>query len=236
MGVEKQDIAPNVMRAAVELAILSRRSVRGFLPTPVSRQTIERLLEVASRAPSGSNTQPWKVHVLLGSALDRLKTELLSLHERGVPEEREYDYYPVNWRAPYLDRRRKIGWDMFALAGVEKGDRVGSARQRGRNYVLFGAPAGMIFTIDRDLGKGSWLDFGMFLENIMIAARGHGLDTCPQAALANYPVAVRCQLNIPDTELILCGMAVGTADPDDPTNRLVAEREPVGNFTTFHER
>jgi nitroreductase len=235
MKESSENLDPAVMRNAVERAILTRRSVRGFLPTPVGRETIERLLEVASRAPSGSNMQPWKVHVLLGPALERLKSALLSLHESGAPEAREYDYYPVNWRPPYLDRRRKVGWDLFSLAGVAKGDRLGSARQRGRNYILFGAPAGLIFTIDRDLGQGSWLDFGMFLQNIMIAARGHGLDTCPQAALANYPAVVRRQLEIPDSELILCGMALGIADPDEPTNRLVAEREAVANFTIFHE-
>lgn len=229
------DIPPDIMRKAVETAILSRRSVRGFLPTPVSRATLERLLEVASRAPSGSNVQPWKVHVVLGPALDRLKAELIRTYESGAPEEREYDYYPVEWRSPYLDRRRKVGWDMFALAGVAKGDREGSARQRGRNYVLFDAPAGMIFTIDSHLTKGSWLDFGMFIENIMIAARGHGLDTCPQAALANYPRIIRSQLGVLDTETIVCGMGIGTADPNEPTNRLVTEREPVAGFATFHE-
>jgi nitroreductase len=231
----KRDIDPDVARDAVERAILSRRSVRGFLPTPVGRETIQRLLAVASRAPSGNNMQPWKVHVLLGAALERLKAELMALHESDAPEAREYDYYPVEWRSPYLERRRKVGWDLFALAGVGKGDRVGSARQRGRNYVLFGAPAGLIFTIDRDLGQGSWLDFGMFLQSIMIAARGHGLDTCPQAALANYPAVVRRQLGIPPTELVVCGMAIGIADPAEPTNRLVVERAPVAEFTTFHE-
>ncbi|UEM07535.1 nitroreductase (plasmid) [Skermanella rosea] len=231
-----RDIDPEIMRTAVETAIVTRRSVRGFLPTPVGRETVERLLEVASRAPSGSNMQPWKVHVLSGPALERLKAELIGLHESGAPEAREYDYYPRDWRAPYLDRRRALGWNLFALAGVARGDREGSARQRGRNYAFFGAPVGMIFTIDRDLGQGSWLDFGTFLQNIMIAARGHGLDTCPQAALANYPAVLRRQLGIPDTELVLCGMALGVADPDEPTNRLAAEREPVAAFTRFHDR
>ncbi|WP_207482188.1 nitroreductase [Arenibaculum pallidiluteum] len=223
------------VRAAVEWAIRTRRSVRGFRPTPIPRETVERILTLASRAPSGSNMQPWKVHVLLGPALERLRAELLALHEAGAPEAREYDYYPREWRQPYLDRRRRLGWGLYALAGVEKGDRVGAARQRGRNYVLFGAPVGMIFTIDRDLGRGSWLDFGMFLQNIMIAARGHGLDTCPQAALANYPDVVRRQLGIPEDELVLCGMALGFEDSGEPVNRLAVEREPLGAFTIFHE-
>ena len=225
----------DTLREAVEHAILTRRSVRGFLKTPVERASIERLLELASRAPSGSNIQPWKAHVLTGGPLEALSRDLLAAHMSGVPEAREYEYYPVNWRSPYLERRRKIGWDLYTLAGVARGDREGALHQRGRNYALFGAPAGFIFTIDRDMEQGSWLDFGMFLQTLMIAARGHGLDTCPQAALANYPDIVRRHLGIPDTEMIVCGMALGHADPDEPTNRLVTQREPVSAFTQFHD-
>jgi nitroreductase len=232
---DPEDRSTGVARAAIEWAMLGRRSVRGFHPTPIDRKIIERILEIASRAPSGSNMQPWKVHVLTGRALDRLKAEMIAFHETGAPATREYEYYPVEWRSPYIERRRKVGWDLFALAGVGRGDRAGSERQRGKNYAFFGAPVGMIFTIDRDLGQGSWLDYGMFLQSIMIAARGHGLDTCPQAALANFPEIVRRHLAIPETELVLCGMAVGLKDPGEPTNQLVAEREPVASFTTFHD-
>lgn len=227
-------IDSELRRRAVEEAITSRRSVRGFLPTPIGRDVVERILAVASRAPSGSNIQPWKVHVVLGPALERLKQELSAAHFGGVPEGREYDYYPTVWRSPYLERRRKVGWDLYRLTGVARGDREGSLRQHGRNYAFFGAPVGMVFTIDRDLGKGSWLDFGMFLENIMIAARGHGLDTCPQAAIANYPDILRRRLGIGDDQTIICGMALGLADPDEPANRLESEREPVEGFATFH--
>lgn len=219
---------------AVERAITSRRSVRGFLPVPIPREQVERILAIASRAPSGSNIQPWKVHVLMGPALERLKHELCAAHFGGEPEAREYEYYPTNWRSPYLERRRKLGWELYRLTGVQKGDYDASLRQRGKNYVFFGAPVGMVFTIDRDLGRGSWLDFGMFLQNIMIAARGFGLDTCPQAAIANYPQILRRQLKIGDDQMIICGMAFGLADPDEPANRLVSEREPVDAFTTFH--
>ncbi len=169
----------------VEWAITTRRSVRGFIDEPVPRAIVERLLEIASRAPSGSNIQPWKVHVLMGAALERLKAALCAAHFGAEPEAREYEYYQTTWRSPYLERRRKTGWDLYTLTGVERGDRAASLRQRGRNYIFFGAPVGLVFTIDRDLGQGSWLDFGMFLQNIMIAARGHQLDTCPQAAIAN---------------------------------------------------
>jgi nitroreductase len=223
------------VREAVEWAITTRRSVRGFTDEPVPRATIERLLETASRAPSGSNIQPWKVHVLTGAALERLKSALCAAHFGGEPEAREYEYYPTSWRSPYLERRRKVGWDLYAITGVARGDHEAAMRQRGRNYAFFGAPVGLVFTIDRDLGQGSWLDFGMFLQNIMIAARGHGLDTCPQAAIANYPHILRGQLPIGDGEIVVCGMALGTADPGEPANRLTTEREPLAGFCTFHE-
>ena len=223
------------VREIVEWAITTRRSVRGFTNDPVPRTTVERILELGSRAPSGSNIQPWKVHVVVGAALERLKAALSAAHFAGTPEAREYEYYPTNWRSPYLERRRKVGWDLFTLTGVARGDREASMRQRGRNYIFFGAPVGFVFTIDRDLGQGSWLDFGMFLENIMIAARGHQLDTCPQAAIANYPDILRGELGIGADEIIVCGMALGKADPDEPANRLVTEREPLAVFCTFHE-
>ena len=220
--------------ASVDAAITGRRSVRGFLPDPVDEATVTRLLELAGRAPSGSNIQPWRAHVLTGAALTRLSEALLAAHEAGTPEEREYEYYPVHWREPYLARRRKVGWQLYELAGVARGDRDGAQRQRGRNYVFFGAPAALVFTMDRDLETGSWLDYGMFLQTLMIAARGHGLDTCPQAAIANYAFIVKQQLGVPDGQIVVCGMALGRADPAEPANALVADREPVAAFTVFH--
>jgi nitroreductase len=226
---------PETTAEIVDRAIASRRSVRGFTDEPVPRATVERLLEVASRAPSGSNIQPWKAHVAMGAALARLKAALSAAHFGGEPEAREYEYYPVTWRSPYLERRRKIGWDLYTLTGVARGDRDASVRQRGRNYAFFGAPVGLVFTIDRDLGQGSWLDFGMFLQNIMVAARGRDLHTCPQAAIANYPAILRRELGIPADEMVVCGMALGKEDPSEPANGLVTEREPLATFCIFHE-
>jgi len=219
---------------AVDAAIASRRSIRGFLDTPIDPATVVRLLELASRAPSGSNVQPWKAHVITGRALKHLTDDLVAAHVAEEPEAREYEYYPTTWRTPYLERRRRVGWQLYDLAGVARGDREAASRQRGRNYIFFGAPVGLVFTIDRDLEQGSWLDYGMFLQTFMIAARGRGLDTCPQAAIANYPVIIRRHLGIPDTETVVCGMALGWADPTEPANALVAEREPVSGFTAFH--
>jgi len=141
----------------------------------------------------------------------------------------------VNWRSPYIERRRKVGWQLFSLAGVARGDREAGAAQRGRNYTFFGAPVGLVFTIDRDLEQGSWLDYGMFLQTLMIAARARGFDTCPQAVIANYPAIIRQQLGVREDEMIVCGMALGYPDPAEPTNALVSEREPVEAFARFHE-
>lgn len=220
---------------AVDEAIETRRSVRGFLPTPVARADVERLLALAGRAPSGSNIQPWRVHAVTGAALQRLAAAMTAAHFAGEPEAREYEYYPLNWRSPYIDRRRELGWQLYALAGVARGDREAGMRQKGRNFAFFGAPVGLVFVIDHDLQQGSWLDYGMFLQTIMIAARARGLDTCPQAAIASYPAIVREHLGVPENQVVVCGMALGYADPAEPTNALVPGREAMDAFTTFHD-
>ncbi len=222
------------MQPDIAAALATRRSVRGFTAQKVERSTIEQILTLASRAPSMTNTQPWRVHVLTGAARDRLCAEILAAHEADQQPSIEYEYYPKEWKDPYLARRRQVGWALYGLLGIGKGDRAGTKRQAGRNYDFFGAPVGMMFTIDRDLGLGSWLDLGMFLENIMIAARGAGLDTCPQAAFANYHAIIRRQLAIPDNEILVCGMALGHEDRSEKANELVVPREPVEAFTTFH--
>jgi nitroreductase len=221
--------------AAVDEAITSRRSIRGFLPDPVPAEVIRRLIALAGRAPSGTNIQPWKVHVLTGAVLGRVTAALGAAFAAGEPEARDYVYYPETWRSPYLERRRQVGLQLYGLVGVARGDRDGAARQTGRNFTFFGAPVGLVFTIDRDLEQGSWLDYGMFLQTLMIAARARGLDTCAQAAIANYPAILRRHLGIPETEAVVCGMALGHADRTEPANALVAEREPVDGFTTFHD-
>jgi len=225
--------------AAVDAAIASRRAVRAFLPTPVPRQTIEDILAVASRAPSGTNTQPWKVTVLTGAAKEALSRRLLAAHDAnaaaGSPgaEGTEYQYYPTEWVSPYIERRRKIGWDMYGLLGIAKTDKAGMHAQFGRNYRFFDAPVGMIFTIDRILNQGSWLDYGMFLENIMVAARGRGLDTCPQVAFLDFHRIIAEHLALPASEMMVCGMSLGYADDSGAVNRLVTEREPVSAFARF---
>ncbi len=228
----------NEQQQFVDAAITSRRSIRAFRPDPVAREDIERILEVASRAPSGTNTQPWKVYVLTGTTRQRLSDAILAAHNDPAASRQhteEYPYYPREWVSPYIDRRRKVGWDLYALLGLTRDDKAGMSAQHGRNYQFFDAPVGFIFTIDRVMEQGSWLDYGMFLQNIMVAARGRGLDTCPQAAFTQYHAIIEQQLGIPDSEIVVCGMALGYADTTKIENSLETAREPASGFTRFFE-
>lgn len=222
------------MQMTAEEAITSRRSVRAFLPTPVARELVEQILNVAARAPSGTNTQPWKVRVVSGTVREKLCQTVLRAHNTEAGKhEYSYKYYPDTLPDTYLARRRKIGWDLYGLLGIKKGERDKTHIQHGRNYLFFDAPVGLIFTIDKALSQGSWLDYGMFLENIMVAARGLGIDTCPQAAWVKYHRVVCDVLGIPDTQELVCGMALGYADEAAIENTLETEREPVPGFATF---
>lgn len=221
------------MENDVLAAIESRRSIRAFLPDLVPEATIRRIIEAAARAPSGSNIQPWQVIVLTGEALTRFGTTLEEQELSGAARQAEYHYYPREWREPYLARRRKVGWDLYAALGIEKGQRSAMMHQHARNMRFFGAPVGLIFTMDRDMEIGSWLDLGMFLQNIMIAARAFGLDTCPQAAFASQPALIAQLLSIPEDRQVICGMALGHADATAPENLFPTEREPADSFTRF---
>jgi nitroreductase len=225
-------IAP---RNAVDHAIATRRSLRRFLPRAVPREMIEHILKVSARAPSGTNMQPWRVYVTTGATKARLEARLLAAHDEPESHKQEYRYYPEEFFEPLLSRRRKVGWDLYGLLGITRADKDKMHRQHGRNFVFFDAPVGMIITIDRRLEIGSWLDLGMFLQNIMIAARGHGLDTCPQAAFARFHSAIREVLDVPASEVVVCGMALGYADMSAPENTLVTERSGIGEFVKFCE-
>ncbi|MES3023839.1 MAG: nitroreductase [Pseudomonadota bacterium] len=223
---------------AVDAAISSRHSIRAYLPTPVERADIERILEVSARAPSGTNTQPWKVYVLTGESKTRLSDAITAAYldpAAAASHVEEYNYYPREWTSPYIERRRKVGWDLYALLGLTRDNKAGMAAQHARNYSFFDAPVGLIFTIDRVLEQGSWLDYGMFLENIMVAARGRGLDTCPQAAFTQFHQIIAEHLSLPAGEMVVCGMALGHADPAKIENSLVTEREHVSGFVQFLE-
>ena len=218
----------------VDDVIRARRSIRAFLPAPVADEDVLQILQVAARAPSGSNTQPWRVHVVTGARLHQLSLAILAAHqEAGAGHEEEYNYYPVSWVTPYLERRRKVGWDLYALLGLARENKLGMHAQHGRNYMFFDAPVGLIFTIDRVMEQGSWLDYGMFLQNIMLAAKARGLDTCPQAAFTQYHKIIAEQLSLPDNEMLVCGMSLGYADHAKIENSLTTERAELENFVRF---
>jgi len=221
-------------RADIIAALHARRSVRGFLDTPVPRETVAAILADAARSPSASNTQPWRVHACAGAVRDRLSDALLALHDSGGDGHcEEYVYYPPAWREPYLARRRTLGKALYGLLGIPRGDAAGMVRQYARNYAFFGAPVGLFFTIEREQGQAAWLDLGMFLHAVMMAALGHGVETCAQQAFARYHRVIRAQLAIPDSEIVVCGMSLGYADPAEPANRLRTTREPVEAFARF---
>ena len=224
--------------AAVDAAITTRRSLRAFLPTAVPRASIEAILSVAARSPSGTNTQPWKVYVLTGEAKTGLSRKIQAAFNDPAERDKhteEYAYYPTEWKSPFIDRRRKVGWDLYGLLDIAKTDKARMHAQHGRNYDFFGAPVGLMFTIDRVMRQGSWLDYGMFLQSVMVAARGRGLDTCPQAAFMQFHRIISEHIGAPAEEQVVCGMSLGFADPNAVENTLVTEREPVASFARFLE-
>lgn len=217
----------------VDEAIRSRHSVRRFLPEPIAPSVLTELLSLAACAPSGTNIQPWRVYALAGEAKAALSAAILQKISGNATEGREFNYYPTEWVEPYLSRRRKVGLALYGLLGIGKDDKVAMKAQAARNFLFFDAPVGLIFTIDRCLGQGMFIDYGMFMGNLMTAARARGIDTCPQAAFADWHQTIRLQLGLPDKELVVCGMALGYADPAAAENRLRTERDPVSAFADF---
>ncbi len=218
--------------------IRARRSIRAFLPQPVAKQDLLDILNVASRAPSGTNTQPWQVHIVTGAKKQAITDEILSIFKN--PEllkehTEEYNYYPAKWVDPYLARRRKVGFDLYGLLGIGKEDKDKMQQQGARNYQFFDAPVGVFFTIDRVMQQGSWFDYGMFVQNVMLAAKARGLDTCPQAAFTQFHRVIAQHLNLKPEQQLVCGMSLGYADLSKVENTLVTEREPAENFTQFLE-
>lgn len=225
---------------SVDDAITSRFSARAFLPRPVARETVADILRVASRAPSGTNTQPWRVYVLQGTSRDTLVEKVCAAHDaiRADPQlaaeyREEYDYYPSTWVSPYIDRRRENGWGLYGLLGIGKGDKDKMHAQHQRNYRFFDAPVGLMVTIDRIMGRGSLVDCGMFLQNVMVAARARGLHTCPQAAWNGFSRIILPHIGASDGEMLVCGMALGWADEAAPVNAFHTPREPVEAFTRW---
>jgi len=214
-------------------AVTGRRSVRRFLSTPVAETTVRAILEGAARAPSGTNIQPWLVHVVTGVARDRLAAAGKAAAE-AEQFSLEYRYLAERLGEPYRSRRRKVGFDLYALYGVDREDMAGRKAAMVRNYDFFGAPVGLFFTMDRELALGAWLDCGMFMQNVMVLARAHGLETCPQQAWCDVGAVVHAELSIPADHIVLSGMALGHADRDAKVNTLVSDRVSADEFTTWH--
>ena len=227
---------------AVDQAITTRMSARAFTAQPVPREVLTQLLELAARAPSGTNTQPWKVYVLQGQSRDSLVAKVCAAHDeiRANPElaaeyREPYDYYPEKWVSPFIDRRRENGWSLYGLLGIAKGEKDKMHAQHQRNYRFFDAPVGLMFTLDRVMGRGSLVDYGMFLQTLMLAARGHGLHTCPQAAWNAFGKIILPHIGATDNEMLVCGMALGYADENEVVNTFHTPRESVASFTTWLE-
>ncbi len=215
-------------------AIETRKSIRAFTDQPVEKALVERLLEISQRAPSGTNTQPWHVYVCTGSVRQAITDDVLAMAAAGKAKKYEdYDYYPPVWNDLHRDRRRAVGWGLYGLLGIEKGDREGSARQGARNFKFFDAPVGLFVTVDSYLALGNWADAGMYIQTLMLAARGLGLHTCPQAAWIPFQEPVFRHLGIPEDQELVTGMCVGYADETAIENTLVSEREDVANVAHF---
>jgi nitroreductase len=228
--------------ASVDAAVLSRFSARAFESRPVERDLIMELLQVAGRAPSGTNTQPWKVYVLQGQRRDELVQKVCAAHDAVTADPslaaqyaEAYDYYPQQWVSPYIDRRRACGFGLYGVLGIGKADKARMHEQHQRNFKFFDAPVGLMFTIDKVMGRGSLLDYGMFLQNVMLAARARGLHTCPQAAWNNYANIILPLIGAQEQEMLVCGMALGYADTGALVNTFETERESAAAFTHWVE-
>jgi nitroreductase len=222
--------------ATVTDAILTRHSCRAFLARPVDPMLVRKLLETARFAPSGGNLQPWIVHVLSGDSLARFRSMMApKVQASPLGGAAEYDVYPPNLKEPYRSRRFKVGEDMFGLIGVKREDKAARIRQFARNYDFFGAPVGMFFLLDRTAGAPQWSDVGMFLQSLMLLAREHGLETCPQEAWAAWHKEVGEFLGVGPELMLFCGLALGYGDYSAPINRLRSDRAGVDEFASFHE-
>jgi len=228
--------------ASVDAAMLSRFSARAFENRPVERELIMDLLQVAARAPSGTNTQPWKVYVVQGARRDELVQKVCTAHDTITADPslaaqyaEAYDYYPQQWVSPYIDRRRACGFGLYGVLGIGKGDKARMHEQHQRNFKFFDAPVGLMFTIDKVMGRGSLLDYGMFLQNVMLAARARGLHTCPQAAWNNFANIILPFVGAQEQEMLVCGMALGYADASALVNTFETQREPAMAFTRWVE-
>lgn len=231
----KDDDLTSVSRSEVITTIRDRQSVRAFIEKDVPKDFVAKILEAARFAPSGVNTQPWHVAVLGQKHRQMISQAIIKAKEEQIPENPDYHYYPEEWFEPYKSRRKACGLALYSALNIQVNETEKRKKQWYRNYSFFGAPVALIFYLDSRLCKGSWMDMGMFIQNVMLSARAFGLETCPQAALAEYPHIIREHLNIPTSMHIVCGMAMGYADWSHPINQYRTSREEVESFTVYHD-
>ncbi len=224
----------------VDQVITSRHSVRAFLDTPISKETLTDILRVASRAPSGTNSQPWKVYVVTGEKraeiikhVCKAQMEIFNQPELSKQYTETFAYYPEKWLSPFIERRRENGWGLYGLLNIQKGDKQKMARQQMRNFEFFDAPVGLFFTVHESLGIGSKMDASMMIQNVMLAAKARGIDSCPQAAWNQFHSIILKVLGAPEDEELICGMSLGYADPAHIVNTFITPRVPVEEFTVF---
>ncbi|MCK8464986.1 nitroreductase [Aliiroseovarius sp. S1339] len=222
------------MTRSFESLLQSRRSTRAFTTDPVPRAAIERMCRAARRAPSGANLQPGQFHVLSGAPLDRLVTTLHHAQDNGTPASTEYSYFPTPMPPELKARQRAAGYALYQALGIGRRDVAGRRAQFARNYAFFDAPVGIVVTIRRDMGKGCFMDLGMSLMSFLLSAEDQGFGATGIGALASYGPVVHSHLNLPDNELVVCGIAVGVADASAPENQFRTERAPLEEFTTFN--
>lgn len=216
-------------------AIKSRASTRAFLDKPVPKKIVTDVLEAARWAASGANTQPWKVSVVMGGTKQAISEKIIEARESGVPENPDYQYYPLNWLDPYKTRRKDCGYALYSALGVAKDDTEKRKEVWYKNYYFFHAPVGMLFFVDKNMEKGSWVDMGMFIQNVMLAALAFDLATCPQASLSEYPDIIRDCLKLSEENLLVCGLSLGYPDKTAPVNNYKLERAAVDEFTKWYD-
>ncbi len=216
-------------------AITNRRSTREFLDKTVDKETIRQVLDVAKWSPSGTNLQPWKVYILTGKTLKKVSAEIVNAFDSGDAGKAEYEYYPTVKAEPYHSRRFACGMALYKALGIGRGDADKRRQNWVANYQFFGAPVALILTLDNRLRQGAWIDAGLFLQSVMLSARGFGLETCPEFSIAAFPHIIKPLLGIPDSCTLVTGMALGYGAPDAPVNNYRTEREPVDGFTQWFD-
>ncbi|ORU90710.1 MAG: nitroreductase [Cycloclasticus sp. symbiont of Poecilosclerida sp. M] len=214
-------------------AIKDRISVRAYLDKAVSKDTLTQILDTARWAPSGTNTQPWKIVVVQGETKQAISDAFLDAHNKGIKPNPDYLYYPEEWVNPYKARRFQCGMDLYKALDIGREDKEKRVKASLDNYRFFGAPVSLFFFIDKIMGKGSWFDMGMFYQSVMLAAREHELGSCPQASTSDYPDIVRDILNVPNNFDLMCGLSLGYPDDSKPVNQYRTRRDDVESFTTW---